>query len=332
LDLKRIFTTEARTWSYREPFAISREVNTEIHSLIATIVDETGRRGRGESVGVIYAGETPSSMAAQLEGVRDAVERGVERSALCELLPAGGARDALDKATWDLAAKRSGRSAFAMSGIERPRPVHTAYTIGIREIDAYRRAAAQRSNYSVLKIKVNDQDPIKAIAAAREGAPRAKLIVDPNQAWSLEQLRRWAPELVPLGVVLLEQPIAIGDEVGLDDYRCPIPLCADELVNDCSDLVKAKGRFDVINIKLEKCGGLTEGLRLAAAARELGFDLMIGCMGGSSLAMAPGILLAQQCAFVDLDSPLLLTEDWPDGLKYKDGMVELPGPAFWGGP
>ena len=323
-------TIEARRWPMREPFAISRGVITEAESLIVTLTDPASGRGRGEGYGVTYGGETLDSMAAQIEQVRADVETGATREELLTLLPPGGARCAIDAALWDLEAKRAGRSAFALAGIPTPSPVNTAYTIGIRSIDAYQTAAAARSRFRFLKIKVDDRDPFGAVAAARRGAPDAAFIVDPNQAWSVEALKALAPRLADLGVVLLEQPIKVGDEAGLDGYRCPIRLCADELIQDIADLARAKGRFDVINIKLDKSGGLTQSLRLAEAARTAGYGLMVGCMGGSSLSMAPAMNLAQQCEFVDLDGPLLIAEDWPDGLLYRGGVIQPPAASFWG--
>jgi len=323
-------TIETRFWPLREPFSISRGTNTETPCVIVTLIDHAGRRGRGEGCGVPYAGETPKTMSIEIEQVRSAIEAGATREALLDLLPAGGARCAVDAALWDLSAKRAGQSVFALAGIAAPMAVNTAYTIGIRSIEAYEAAAAARSGHALLKIKVDAGDPIAAIAAARHGAPNSAFIVDPNQAWTVQTLKRLAPQLSALGVVLLEQPIKVGDEAALDGYRCPVPLCADELINHTGDLDKAKGRFDVINIKLDKTGGLTEALDLAKAAKAAGFQLMVGCMAGSSLSMAPAMVLAQQCAFVDLDGPLLQSEDWPDGLSYRDGVVQPPDPAFWG--
>ena len=323
-------STEVRSWPMHEPFAISRETKTDSTGLIVTLVDAGQRRGRGEGLGVSYAGETLEAMAAQIEAVRPAVEAGADREALLDLLPAGGARCALDAALWDLEAKRAGRSVFALAGLADAGAVDTAYTIGIRAVDAYEAAARARADFKLLKIKVDAGDPLAAIAAARRGAPKSAFIVDPNQAWSIDDLRTLAPALADLGVVLLEQPIPAGAEAGLDGYRCPVRLCADELIQEEADLAKAAGRFDVINIKLDKTGGLTASLRLAEAARRAGFGLMVGCMGGSSLSMAPALVLAQQCEFVDLDGPLLQAEDWPDGLVYRAGKVDLPNPAFWG--
>lgn len=320
----------AKTWLLKEPFAISREVKDRAKTLIVTLIDSEGRRGRGEASGVPYAGETTRTMTAQIEAVRSAIEAGIDREELLALMPVGGARFAIDSALWDLEAKRLGRSVFDLAGLAGARAVDTAYTIGIRSEAAYQTAAEAHAAHEVLKIKVGFDDPLPLIAAARRGAPDSAFIVDPNQAWTVERVREFAPKLADLGVVLLEQPIPVGAEAGLDGYDCPIRLCADELIQDAGDLHKARGRFDVINIKLDKTGGLTEGLRLADTAREQGFALMVGCMGGSSLSMAPGVVLAQQCDFVDLDGPLLSAEDWPDGLVYRNGRIESAQPGFWG--
>jgi L-alanine-DL-glutamate epimerase-like enolase superfamily enzyme len=324
------FDIDTLRWPLREPFAISRGVQTQVAAIVVTLVGEDGYRGRGEACGVPYAGETPETMTEQIEAVRSVIEEGVDRHTLLDILPAGGARCAIDAALWDLEAKRSGRSAFLAAGVAAPRSLVTAYTIGIRPADEYESAARARANHALLKIKVDAEDPVAAVAAARRGAPKAAFIIDPNQAWSLDTLKAFAPDMERLGVVLLEQPIKVGSEEGLDGYDCPILLCADELINGPADLAKARGRFDVINIKLDKTGGLTAALQLADAARVEGFDLMVGCMAGSSLSMAPAFVLGQQCSFVDLDGPLLQSTDWPDAMIYHDGVAAPPGPALWG--
>jgi L-alanine-DL-glutamate epimerase-like enolase superfamily enzyme len=321
---------ETRAWPMREPFAIARGVQTDQPTINVTLTDDQGRMGRGEGCGVDYDGETPETMTAELEALRPQIEGGVTREDLLTLLPAGGARCALDAALWDLEARQTGVSAFARAGVDAPHTVSTTYTIGIRTLADYEATARRYAKYRMLKIKVDGDDPVAAIEAVRRGAPDPQLIVDANQSWTVEALKSHAERLSRMGVVLLEQPIKVGAEAGLDGYRCPIPMAADELINDRSDLDKARGRFDVINIKLDKTGGLTEALRLADAARAAGFDLMVGCMAGSSLSMAPAMVLAQQCRFVDLDGPLLQSEDFPGGLTYVDGEVSPPERSFWG--
>jgi L-alanine-DL-glutamate epimerase-like enolase superfamily enzyme len=323
-------SVETKFWRLREPFVISRGMQTEIETVVVTLTAEDGHRGRGEGCGVRYAGETPRSMSEQIEYCRSRIETGIDRQGLLSMLPPGGARCAVDAALWDLESKRIGQSAFMLAGIANPHPVTTAYTIGIRSIAEYELTAHARRQYPLLKIKVDDRCPIAAVEAARRGAPGVPFIVDPNQAWSVADLKGFADELLDLGVVLIEHPIKVGEEAQLEGYRCPVRLCADELIDGPADLPKARGRFDVINIKLDKTGGLTAALGLAVSAREAGFELMVGCMVGSSLSMAPAVVLAQQCAFVDLDGPLLQAEDWPGGLSYSDGVIELPARDFWG--
>lgn len=320
----------ARFWPYREPFALSRGVALGEDSIQVRLTDAQGRSGRGEAVGVTYAGETTASMLAQIEAMRSDLEAGPSRLELQALLPGGGARMAIDTALWDLAAKQGGPDPFAASGV-RPAPVTSVCTIGIRALDGYRLAARALSGYPMIKVKVDAHDPLAALDAVKRGAPNAKLIVDPNQSWSIQQLKDLSPRLSDFDVALLEQPIAVGDEPGLDGWDSPVLLCADELIDDAADLRKARGRFDVINIKLDKTGGLTTALRLADETERLGFGLMVGCMMGSSLSMAPAMVLAQRAQYVDLDGPLLHSEDIEFGFHYVDGTVADPYDSrIWG--
>lgn len=323
-------TVSPKSWPMHEPFAIARGVQTDQPTIMVTLTHSDGHRGRGEACGIPYADETPESMEAQLAAVASDLVHVTRRSELAALLPPGGARCAVDSALWDLEAKRTGVPAWQRAAVDRFEAVETCFTIGIRDIAEYEKKARELAKFSFLKVKVDEGNPMAAVEAVHRGAPAAKLVVDANQAWSVAELKAYAPRLSKLGVVLLEQPIAVGDEAGLDGYRCPVALAADELVGDRSDLEQARGRFDYINIKLDKTGGLTEALALADAAEKAGFGLMVGCMAGSSLSMAPGMILAQRCAFVDLDGPLLQSQDWPDGLVYSDGLVQPPAPAFWG--
>lgn len=321
---------QTRVWLLREPFVIARGTQTEQPVLQLVLTDESGHRGRGEACGVPYAGETPETMQAEIEAVRSEVTRGLDREQLLDLLPAGGARFALDAALWDLEARRTGISAFARAGLS-PDPVDVDRTIGIRSVAAYEATARDLARYRTLKVKVDATDPLAAVRAVRRGAPDARLIVDPNQSWSPAMLRELAGPLADLGVALLEQPVAVGAEAELDGFQSPVPLCADELVDGIEDLGKAAGRFQFVNIKLDKAGGLTAGLALAHAARAAGFGLMVGCMNGSSLCMAPAMVLAQLCSFVDLDGPLLQAEDIENGFGFDHGRVERPHvPDLWG--
>jgi len=317
-------------WGYAEPFVIARGSISVAETLEVTLTDSDGCIGRAEAHGVSYVGETPDTMRAQIAAVAPAIEAGADRKALLSLLPAGGARCGVDAALWDLEAKQGLGDPFVRNQLP-ARPVITGYTIGIRTLDAYEAAGEQFAECAWLKIKVHGADPVAAVEAVRRGAPSAALIVDPNQAWTPSSLKTLAPAMARLGVQLLEQPIPVGSEAELDGWTSPIPLCADESLNDAQDLPRIRGRFQAVNIKLEKAGGLTAALQLADAAVAMGLDLMVGCMGGSSLAMAPGMVLAQRCRFVDLDGPRLLAADRHPGFEFRAGVVPQPHiPELWG--
>jgi L-alanine-DL-glutamate epimerase-like enolase superfamily enzyme len=319
-----------QAFQLREPFVTSRGAIGEWRTVQVSLTCSDGAVGRGEAYGVAYEGETVASIMAQVQAVRASVEAGADRLALLRLLPTGGARCVLDSALWDLEAKRSGRSAHAIAGLQPPGPLPTSHTLSLQSPAGYEANARRVSGHRWIKVKVNDEDPIACIRAVQRGAPDAALIVDPNQAWSYDQLTQWAPALAPLNVVLLEQPIPVGEEAALDGYRSPVPLCADELIKVAEDLDRAAGRFDFVNIKLDKAGGLTAALCLAEAATAAGFGLMVGCMGGSSLSMAPALIVAQKCAFVDLDGPVYLTGDCDHGLIYRGDQVMPASSRLWG--
>ncbi|WP_295635256.1 dipeptide epimerase [Novosphingobium sp.] len=317
-------------WPLAEPFTVSRGTQTCQPALQMTLSRMGGFKGRGEACGVYYSGDTIEAMEDELAQAQVHIQHGARREDLPDLLSSGGARHLVDAALWDLEAKSGNTDAFTMAGVS-PEPVTTACTIGIRSLAQYEATARRLCHYPVLKIKLDGSEPFAALAAVRRGAPTAEIIVDPNQSWSIDKLKSWAPALADYGVILIEQPIPVGAEDGLDGWRCPIPLCADELVDDIDDLALASGRFAVINIKLDKCGGLTSGLALARAARLKGFGLMVGCMGGSSLSMAPAMVLAQLCDFVDLDGPLLQQTDIAGGFEYRNGHVSNPlNQELWG--
>lgn len=319
-----------RFWPYPEPFVLSRSSKSGEDSIQIRLTDAHGRSGRGEAVGVTYAGESTATMTAQLAAVRSRIEAGLTRAELLALLPHGGARMAVDTALWDLETKQGGADPFAAAGV-RPEPVTSMCTIGIKSLEGYAAAARALADYPFIKVKVDGRDPLAALAAVATAAPGARLIVDPNQSWSVQQLKAISAGLPELGVILVEQPIPVGDEPGLDGWDSPVPLCADELVETPGDLDKAQGRFDVINVKLDKAGGLTAALDLAEAVQARGMDLMVGCMMGSSLSMAPAMVLAQRASFVDLDGPLLHSEDVENGFVYDRGTVVAPHqPLLWG--
>jgi L-alanine-DL-glutamate epimerase-like enolase superfamily enzyme len=317
-----------RSWRLREPFVISSGTSTAVDVIIVEL-ESSGWRGRGEAAGVDYHGETPDTMQAQIESVRAAVEQGVTRAALLELLPAGGARNALDAALWDLEAKRSGTPVWQLAGTDH-RPVASAITIGIRSPAEYEARARDLARYSWLKIKVSASRPLEAVAAVRRGAPAARLIVDANQAWDVQTLYALSPALAEMRVDLIEQPVPVDADEDLVADRCPVPVCADEAIDTIADLPRLRGRYHFINIKLDKTGGLTAALELARAARAAGLRLMVGCMIGGSVAMAPGMVLAQLCEIADLDGPLLQAEDWPNGIRYTDGLMAWPSSELWG--
>lgn len=323
-------TVQKKYWPLREPFVISRATYTTSDVIIVELQD--GRLvGRGEAAGVDYHGETPDSMLAQVEAVRARIEAGITRAELLKVLPVGGARNAVDAALWDLEAKRTARRAWDLAGVGNTREVASALTIGIRSIEGYEKAARELSHYRWLKIKVSGEQPLECIAAVRRGAPNSRLIVDANQAWDVPTLYSLAPKLAQLRVDLLEQPVPVGGDDDLVAGRSPIPVCADEAIDTIADLQRLKSRYEFVNIKLDKTGGLTAALELAHAARAVGMRLMAGCMVTGSLGMAPGMVLAQLCEVVDLDGPLLQAEDWPDPIHYdRTGVMSWPSPALWG--
>jgi L-alanine-DL-glutamate epimerase-like enolase superfamily enzyme len=327
--MKHELSIATRVWPLREPFVIARSTHTAVEVIVVSIT-AGGHVGRGEAVGVDYHGETLDSMRKQIEGVRGAIERGVDRGQLLELLPPGGARNALDTALWDLEAKRSGTSVWEVAGRAHPRPISTCITIGIRSIAAYEAKARELTRYEWIKVKVSAENPLEAVTAVRRAAPNARLVVDANQSWSVEALQRLAPAMAQLRVDLLEQPVRESDGHELAKLDLPVPVCADEPASTVDDLARLIDCYDFVNIKLDKSGGLTAALDLAHAARAAGMRLMVGCMVGGSLAMAPAMVVAQLCEIADLDGPLLQAQDWPDAIEYRDGVMSLPSRALWG--
>ncbi|WP_067065591.1 N-acetyl-D-Glu racemase DgcA [Roseateles chitosanitabidus] len=323
-------TLAGESWPLREPFEISRGVMTEIKVLVVRLRDEQGRSGYGEATGVPYKGETQATMAAQIEAVRGRLQVDLSGADLMSLLPPGGARNALDCALWDLRAKQAGRAAWQMAGLSRVEPVLTAYTIGLgSEADVRRKIRAAR-HLPLLKLKADGTRHLDMVRFAREEHPEARLVIDANQAWSRELLERILPELQAQGVELIEQPVERGQDAALDGLVSPIPLAADESCVDRGSLSALAGRYQYVNIKLDKSGGLTEGLALAAEAKRMGFGLMVGNMGGTSLAMAPAHLIAQECAYVDLDGPMLMSADRSPAMRYEGAMLEGAEVGLWG--
>ncbi len=325
-------TARSRVHALIEPFVIARKAYTEA-VVVEVEIAADGVVGRGEAAGVDYRGDTPDRMLLQLHDLAERLERGEEldRVRLQALLPAGGARNAVDCALWDLDSKRSGVSAVVQAGLAPLTPVETFVTLGMDTPEAMgAKAARWASRYGALKVKLGDADDMARLEAIRAAAPAARLIADANQGWTLGQLNDRAPRMAQLGVELLEQPLPVGRDDELFDYRGAVPLCADESFDDRADLDKVLGRYAFCNIKLDKAGGLTEALALAAAARQAGLRLMVGCMEGTSLGVAPALLLAQSCEIIDLDCPMQLVNDVDGGFGYQDGWLRPNGPALWG--
>ncbi|GGH36715.1 L-alanine-DL-glutamate epimerase [Cribrihabitans marinus] len=306
-------------------FTISRGSRTEAKVLTVRLSDGADR-GWGECVPYARYDETPESVEAQIRGLPERFDRQV----LLERLPAGAARNALDCALWDLEAKRAGRRVWDLAGLPAPGPEITAYTLSLDSPEAMRAQAAKQAHRPLLKIKLGTPDDMPRLEAVRAGAPEARIIVDANEGWSAEIYADLAPHLVRLGVALVEQPLPAGEDVALSGIDRPVPVCADESCHDRASLAGLEGKYDVVNIKLDKTGGLTEALALREAARARGFGVMVGCMVGSSLAMAPATLVAQGAMVTDLDGPLLLAEDRDTPLRFDADGVHPPDAALWG--
>lgn len=311
------------------PFVITGYTFTHLDAVWVTL-EHDGATGRGEGVGMYYLGEHPEKMTVELERVRDAVEAGATRIDIQSLLPRGGARNALDCAYWDLECKTTGQRIWQVLDIT-PQALVTVATVGMGTPVEMAAKARGFAPYPQLKVKLDGHQPLERLSAIRNARPEATLVVDVNQGWSMAELEAYTPELVNLGVAMIEQPLARGSDAELEGYASPIPLGADESCLDLAEYEEAASRYDVINIKLDKCGGLTEALAIAERARGEGKDLMVGNMTGTSLSMAPSHVIGQFCRFVDIDGPLLLASDIAEGLTYGEGgWVEPPSPSLWG--
>ncbi|KMO39644.1 mandelate racemase [Methylobacterium variabile] len=321
--------TAVERWPIAGRFTISRGSRTEAVVVVAEVTDGTVT-GRGECVPYARYGETVEGVRDLIAAQGDALAAGLTRTDLAARLPAGAARNALDCALWDLEAKRAGIPAHALAGIPAPKPVVTCYTLSLgspEEMGAAARAAAARP---LLKVKLGGAGDPERIAAVRRGAPDSRLVVDANEAWSAETIEANLAACARAGVQLIEQPLPADDDAALARIDRSIPICADESLHDRAGLDGLRDRYDAINIKLDKAGGLTEALLLAEAARARGLSIMVGCMLGTSLAMAPAMLLSGVAAFVDLDGPLLLARDREPGLRFDGSLVHPPEPALWG--
>ena len=326
----RALFVAAESWPIAGAFRIARGSKSEAQVIVASIADGAAR-GRGECVPYARYGESMDSVQAQIESVRGEIERGLSREALHRALPAGAARNALDCALWDLEAKRARKPVHELAGLPPPKPVATAFTLGIDTPARMGEAARTAGVRPILKLKLaGDADDLARVAAVREAVPQSKLIVDANEAFTRESLAALAPQLARLGVALIEQPLPANADEPLESFASPVPLCADESAHDRDTLGAVAGRYAYINIKLDKTGGFTEAIALARAAHARGLKLMVGCMVATSLAMAPAVLLAQDADWVDLDGPLLLSRDRDPGLRYDGALVYPPEAVLWG--
>lgn len=327
--MSRRLTAREERWPIAGAFTIARGSKTEARVLLVEIRDG-GAVGRGEAVPYPRYGESPEASLAEIEAVRGEIERGCDQAQLQGLLPPGAARNAVDCALWDLQAKQTGVRAWMRAGLLAPAPVVTAFTLSLAPPQAMAEAARTAADRPILKLKIGGPDDLERVAAVRGAAPAARLIVDANEALGLEDLRRLLPDLARLGVALIEQPLKAGEDQALEGFVSAVPLCADESLHSRAELAACAGRYACINIKLDKTGGLTEALALAAEARARGLSIMAGCMVATSLSMAPATLIAQGAAFVDLDGPLLLAKDREPGLRFTGSTVAPPDPALWG--
>jgi L-alanine-DL-glutamate epimerase-like enolase superfamily enzyme len=329
MPLPLSLTVRTESWPIAGGFSISRGAKTEAHVVVAQLND--GRhRGRGECVPYARYDETIAGVLKALGSMSGPLARGLDRRELQRAMPSGAARNALDCAFWDLEAKRGAKPAYDLAGLPAPQPLTTAYTISLGAPEAMAEAAHKVADRKLLKVKLGGAGDLQRIAAVRAAAPQSKLIVDANEGWTTDNLAENLAACASAGVTLVEQPLPADADAALASVARPIAVCADESVHDRASLRALVGRYDAVNIKLDKTGGLTEALAMAAEAERLGFGIMVGCMVATSLSMAPAMLLAQRARVVDLDGALLLAKDRPDGLRYEGSLVYPATPALWG--
>ena len=327
--MSRTLHSEHERFPLNAPFRIARGVKTAADVVTVTL-SEGASVGRGEAVPYPRYGESVESALAAIESARSLIEEGGDRQALLQALPAGAARNALDCALWDLEARLAGRDVAEMIGGQPIAPIVTALTIGIDTPAAMAAAARAAGDVPLLKVKVDAEDPEARIRAVRAAAPGAALIVDPNESWDRALVEAIQDVLVATNVALLEQPVPAGDDEWLDGYSPAVPICADEAVHVAADLDVVARRYQAVNVKLDKSGGLTAALDVAREARAMGLGLMTGCMNCSSLSIAPALHLAAMSDFADLDGPLWLREDRPGGIRQEGGLIHPPAKGFWG--
>ena len=329
--MMRKISIKAETWPLRQRFAIARgsKIAAEV---ISFEISQSGMTGRGEAVPYARYGETIETVSAAIEALVPALEKGMDRTALAEVLLPGAARNAIDCALWDLEAKLQNQTAYRMAGLETLRPITTAFTVVLDEADKMAQAASTARAYPLLKIKLGGPQGVMAditrLAAVAEARPDAQLIVDANEGWQAEDLARYAEALGRYGVVFFEQPVPQAQEAAL--AQVDLPFCADESVHDSHDIAALPDAYDWVNLKLDKSGGLTEALACVETARQNNKKIMVGCMVATSLSMAPAFVLAQHADLVDLDGPLWLAEDCPHGLRFDGPTIQAPTSELWG--
>ena len=316
-------------WQLKKPFVIARSTRHETQTITVNLM-EAGCVGRGEAVASPRYGETDQTVIADIEAIRGKIEGGLSRSELQHVLPAGSARNAIDNALWDLEAKLSGQDVGILSDLGWPEQIMTVQTVSILSPEQMEKEAALLKDFPIIKVKLNADQIKDRIKAVHKGAPNSKLLVDANESWTIDVLRDVAEEMADCGVVMIEQPLPAASDDVLSDYSGPLPIFADESCHTCEDLAKLRGRYNGINIKLDKTGGLTEAIALMAEAKALGFDIMVGCMLGTSLGMAPALFLASHASYVDVDAPALLAHDRCDGLSVSNGSVSALSKNLWG--
>lgn len=327
--MHRTLSARHDRFALNRPFRISRGVKTAA-DVVTVTVSESGVEGRGEGVPYPRYGESVESVLAQVAAARGAVEGGAGRAELQALVAPGAARNALDCALWDLEAKLARRSVAALLGAPEPGRIATALTVVIDTPEAMARAAAAIAQAPLLKVKVDADDPAAAVRAVRNAAPEAALVVDPNESWDEALLRATMPVLEDCRVAVLEQPVPAGEDEWLEHYDSPVPICADEAIHTVAELDTVAARYDAVNVKLDKAGGLTAGLELAQAVRARQMKLMCGCMVSSSLGIAPALHIARLADWADLDGPLWLAEDRTGGVTEAEGWLHPPEEGFWG--
>ncbi|MEO9469908.1 N-acetyl-D-Glu racemase DgcA [Parasphingorhabdus sp.] len=328
--MTRRISIDIEKWPLRKPFVIARGTRHETETVAVTIHDGD-LIGRGEAVALPRYGESSASVARQIEAMTNALVDEMNSETLQQAISAGAARNAIDAALWDLEAKRTGQDVGQLSGLGWPSDIQTVQTISIFEPEEMGAEARELARFPVIKVKANAERIVERIAAVHENAPDARLVVDGNESWTIDILREVAPELARLGVEMIEQPLHANADHDLTDYSGPLPIYADEACHTCADLPKLKGKYQGINIKLDKTGGLTEAIRLADAGSREGFDIMLGCMVSTSLGIAPAMFLATTAKYVDIDAPALLAEDREHAIQISDGRVSPLSPELWGG-